>query len=166
MRLLHALAALALAASASAADKKVEDAVARAEGHLAKARTDEAEKTMEKLTQQQPTAEAWTARARVQLKLGNVEGAAVSAAEGARQASSAAPEVKADALSMLATLDLERGAGKDAAAHAQEAVAALPNAASLAVLARAQARMGDPAAVETAQKAVAASAQSAAAHEA
>jgi tetratricopeptide (TPR) repeat protein len=164
-RMLVALGVLALAVPAFA-DKKVDDAVAKAESQLAKGRTDEAEKTMDKLTQQQPTAEAWAARARVQLKLGNVEGAATSAAEGAKAAGSASPEMKADALSTLAALDLERGAGKDAVAHAQEAVAASPSAASLAALARAQARMGDPAAVETANKAVAAGAQSAAAHEA
>ena len=69
----HALAALALAVSAAAADKKVEDAVAKALSQLAKGRTDEAEKTMEKLVLQMPTAEAHSARARIQLKAGNVD---------------------------------------------------------------------------------------------
>ena len=164
-RILIALVALALAVPAAAADKKVEDAYAKADSQLTKGRTDEAEKTMEKLVQQMPTAEAHTYRSRLQLKAGNVEGAATSAAEAAKLAGSATPEAKADAMATLASLDLERGAGKDAVTHAQEAVAASPSAASLAVLARAQARQGDPASVETANKAVAAGAQSAAAHE-
>ena len=165
-RMLIALAALALAVPAAAADKKVEDAYAKADSQLAKGRTEEAEKTMEKLVQGTPTAEAHSARARIQLKAGNVEGAAASAAEAVKQSASATPDVKAEALATLATLDLERGSGKDAVAHADEAVKLAPTAANLSVLARAQARTGDTAAVGTAQKAVEAGAQSAAAHEA
>jgi tetratricopeptide (TPR) repeat protein len=163
---MSAPALLALAVSVSAADKKVEDAVAKAEAQIVKGLTDEAERTGEKLVKQQPTAEAWAARARIQLRLGNVEGAAASAAEGARLAASSSPEMKADALATVALLDLERGTGKDAMAHAQEAVAVASNATTLAVLARAQARVGNAAAVATARKAVEAGAQSAAAHEA
>ena len=107
------------------------DAVAKALSQLAKGRTDEAEKTMEKLVLQMPTAEAHSARARIQLKAGNVEGAAASAAEAVNQSGSASPEVKAEALATLATLDLERGSGKDALTHAQQAVAASPTAAGL-----------------------------------
>jgi tetratricopeptide (TPR) repeat protein len=165
-RILIALAALTAAVPALAADKKVEDAYAKADSQLAKGRTEEAEKTMEKLVQGTPTAEAHTYRSRIQLKAGNVEGAATSAAEAAKLADSATPEVKAEALAHLSSLDLERGSGKDALAHAQAAVAASASAASLAALARAQARLGDPAAVETGNKAVAAGATSAAAHEA
>src|SRR5688572_18475291 len=55
-RILIALVALALAVPAAAADKKVEDAYAKADSQLTKGRTDEAEKTMEKLVQQMPTA--------------------------------------------------------------------------------------------------------------
>ena len=165
-RMLIALAALALAVPAVAADKKVEDAVAKAEGQLAKGRTDEAEKTMDKLVQQMPTAEAHAARARVQLRAGNVEGAATSAAEAVKQSASATPDMKADALSTLAQLDLERGSGKDAVAHADEAAKLAPTPGNLAVLARAQARTGDPASVATAQKAVEAGGQQAATHEA
>src|SRR5262245_16544518 len=142
-RMLIALAALAIAVPGGAADKKVEEAVAKAEGQIAKGRTEEAEKTMEKLVLQVPTAEAHAARARIQLKAGNVEGAAASAAEAVKQSASAPPEMKADALSTLAQLDLERGSGKDALAHADEAVKVAPTAANLAVLARAQARTGD-----------------------
>src|SRR5262245_26516361 len=121
-RLVLALATFALAWPAVAADKKVEDAYAKADSQLAKGRADEAEKTMEKLVQQLPTAEAQTYRARIQLKAGNVEGAFASATEAVKQSASATPDVKSEALATLATLDLERGAGKDALAHAQAAV--------------------------------------------
>jgi hypothetical protein len=154
----YAPALLALAVSASAADRKVEEAAAKAEAQLAKGLTDEAEKTAEKLVKQQPTAEAWAARARIQLRAGNVEGGALSAAEGAKLGASAGAEMKADALSTLALLDLERGSGQDALAHAREAVAAAATPITLGTLARAQARLGDPAAVETAGRAVAAGA--------
>jgi tetratricopeptide (TPR) repeat protein len=167
MRKMLCVAAAVLAAlPAGAADKKVDEAVAKAASHIAKGRAEEAEKLMDKLTQQLPTAEAWAARARVQLGLGNVEGAATSAAEGARLATSTTADAKADAFSTLATLDLERGSGADAVTHAQQAVAASATATTLAVLARAQARVGDSAALDTANEAVAAGAQSAAAHEA
>ena len=73
MRLLGTLALAALAASALAADKKVEDACAKADSQLAKGQAEEAEKTGAKLVQQVPTAEAHTCRARIQLKAGNAE---------------------------------------------------------------------------------------------
>lgn len=165
-RMLIALAALALAVPAVAADKKVEDAVAKANSQIAKGRTDEAEKTMEKLVQQQPTAEAHAARARVQMRLGNMEDAATSAAEAVKQSASATSEMKADAFSTHAQIDLERGSGKDAVTHAQEAVTLASTPQNLALLARAQARTGDPASVATAQKAVEAGGQLAATHEA
>lgn len=166
MRMLYALAALVLAIPAAAADKKVDDAVAKAESQIAKGRTDEAEKTMEKLVQQVPTAEAHAERARIQMRLGNMDGAGVSAAEALKLTASAPPDAKARALSTVAVVDLERGSGKDAVTHAHEAATLAASPENLAVLARAQARVGDPAAVETAQKAMDAGAQNAAAHEA
>jgi superkiller protein 3 len=164
-RMLIVMAALTVAVPAAAADKKVEEAYAKADSQLAKGRTEEAEKTMEKLVQQVPTAEAHTYRARLQLKAGNEEGAATSAAEAKKLSGAATPEIKADALATLAVLDLERGSSKDAVTHAQEAATLAGTPANLALLARAQARTGDPAAVATAQKGVEADAQSAAAHE-
>lgn len=166
MRMLYALAALMLAIPAAAADKKVDDAVAKAESQIAKGRTDDAEKTMEKLVQQVPTAEAHAQRARIQMRLGNHDGAGASAAEAVKLIASAAPDAKGRALATIAVLDLEHGSGKDAVAHAQEAATLAATPANLAILARAQARVGDPAAVETARKALEAGAQDAAAHEA
>jgi tetratricopeptide (TPR) repeat protein len=165
-RIVLTLAAATLATSALAADKKVEEAVAKAESQLAKGRTDEADKTMQKLVQQMPSAESYAAYARIQVKAGNEEGAATSAAEAVKLAGSAAPDVKAQVHMAAADLALRRGSGKDAVTHAQEAVAASSTPESLAVLARAQARAGDPASVATAQKAVEAGGTQAAAHEA
>jgi tetratricopeptide (TPR) repeat protein len=165
--MLYAVAALVLAVPAiAAADKKIDDAVAKAESQIAKGRNDDAEKTLEKLVQQVPTAEAHAERARIQLRLGNTDGAGLSASEAAKLLPTASGESKARALATLALVDLERGSGKDAVTHVQEASTLSATPATLAILARAQARVGDPAALETAKKAVEAGAQVAAAHEA
>jgi tetratricopeptide (TPR) repeat protein len=155
-----------MAIPAMAADRKVEEACAKAESQLVKGRTDEAEKTMLKLVRQQPSAESYACYTLIQLKAGNEEGAAASSAEAVKLAGGAAADVRARVHAAAAELALRRGSGKDAVTHAQEAVAAAPTPDTLAVLARAQARVGDPASVATAQKAVEAGASSAAAHEA
>jgi tetratricopeptide (TPR) repeat protein len=148
------------------ADKRVDDAVAKAEEQIAKGRADEAVKTIQKLTSQ-PSAEAFTAAARLQVRMGKVEEAAASAAKAVELAGSAAPEAKAAAYATLSGLDLLRGTGRDAAANAQKAVEAQASPVALAALAHAQVRTGDAAgAVATAEKAVAAGASSAVAHEA
>jgi tetratricopeptide (TPR) repeat protein len=164
--ILNALMVLALATPAFAADKKIEDAVAKAESQIAKGQVEQAEKNMQKLAQQMGTADAYAALARVEIRAGNMDAAAAAADQAGKLAASATPEVKGDVYSTLALLDLQRGSGKDAVAHAQEAVTAAPSPATLATLANAQARVGDAAAVATAQKAIeGAGATSAAAHE-
>ena len=158
--------ACALLAGPSYADKRVDDAVAKAEDQIAKGKPEEAVKTVQKLVSQ-PSAEAFTAAARLQVKLGKVEEAHQSATQAVQQAASATPEVKAAAFATLSHLELLRGTGKDAAANAQKAVEAQASPVALAALARAQVRTGDAAgAVATAEKAVAAGASSADAHEA
>jgi Flp pilus assembly protein TadD len=148
------------------ADKRVDDAVAKAEEQIQKGRTEDAVKTIQKLVSQ-PSAEAFAAAARLQVRMGKVEEAAASAAKAVEQAGSATPDVKAAAYATLSSLDLLRGTGKDAAANAQKAVEAQASPAALAALARAQVRLGDAGgAVATAEKAVAAGASSADAHEA
>src|SRR5262245_8936524 len=148
------------------ADKRVDDAVAKAEDQIAKGKTEEAVKTIQKLVSQ-PSAEAFTAAARLQLRIGKVEEANQSAGQAVQQAASATPEIKAAAYAIQSQLDLLRGTGKDAAANAQKAVEAQATPAALAALARAQVRTGDAAgAVTTAEKGVAAAASSADAHEA
>lgn len=155
----------ALLAGPGFADKKLDDAVAKAEEQLQKGRPDEALKTLQKAVQGAPSSEGWLALARLQERLGNLDDAAKSLETGV---SAAAPgAAKAEALAALSSFDLRVGTGKDAVAHAREAIAAQPGAAALAALARAQVRIQDPpGALQSADKALAADANSALAHEA
>lgn len=164
-RLVFLTVACGLLAGPLRADKRVDDAVAKAEDQIRKGKVEEAVKTIQKLISQ-PSAEAFTAAARLQLRLGKVEEAAASAAKAGELAGSATPDVKAAAFATLSQLDLLRGSGRDAVANAEKAVQAQGSAAALAALARAQARMQDPAAMASAEKAVAAGASSADAQEA
>lgn len=163
--LIRALALLFLFAPAASADKRVDDAVARAESQLKKGNTDEAIKTMQKVVSQVPGAESQAALARIQEKAGQTEEAAASAARAVELAASAAPDVRAGALATLAGLDLTRGSGAAALKHAQDAVQAQSNARTLSLLARAQARAQQGAeAIASAERAIQADASSAAAH--
>jgi len=164
--LIRALALLIIAVPATAvADKRVDEAVARAESQIGKGKIDEAVKTMLKVASQVPGPESQAALARIQEKAGLVEEAAASAAKAVQMSSGAAPEARATALATLAELDLGRGSGADALTHAQEAAQLQPNATTLAVLARAQARAQQgAAAVASAEKAIQANAASAPAH--
>ena len=163
--LIRALAFLIIAVPATAVDKRVDDAVGRAESQLEKGRADEAVKTMQKVAGQVPGPESQAALARIQEKAGLFDEAAASAAKAVEMSSGAAPEVRAAALATLAALDLSRGSTADALKHAQEAAQLLPNGTTLAVLARAQARAQQGAdAVASAEKAIQADANSAAAH--
>ena len=156
-RIVLLTAACGLLAWPVRADKKLDDAVAKAEDQIQKGRVDEAAKTIQKMLQP-PTAEGHVAAARLQVRMGKIEEAAATAAAGV-QAAGATPEGKAAALASLSAVDLLRGPGKDALKHAQEAVAAQATPAALAALARAQVRVGDAAgAVASAEKAVAAGA--------
>lgn len=156
---------LALFALPALADKKLDDAVAKAEEQLQKGRPDDALKTLQKAVQGAPSTEGFMALARLHERLGDWEEAAKSldAATGA----ASAPAAKADAFAARSSLALLIGSGKDAVAAAQQAVAAQPTPAALAALARAQVRAQDAAsALQSAEKALAAGAQSALAHEA
>jgi tetratricopeptide (TPR) repeat protein len=154
-RIVLLTAACGLLAWPLRADKKLDDAVAKAEEQIAKGKVEDAAKTIQKMLQP-PTAEGHVAAARLQLRMGKYEEAAATAAAGV-QAAGATPEAKSAALASLSSLDLVRSSGAEALKHAQEAVAAAPTPAALAALARAQARTGDAAAaVASADKAVAA----------
>jgi superkiller protein 3 len=168
MKLLMApLALLLFAGPAWAGDKRVDDAVARAEAQLEKGKPEEAVKIAQKMASQVNTPEAYAAFARIQIRAGNVEEAAATLAKAVEMGASATPEARAEALAALSALDLVRGSGKDALAHAQEAEKLSSNAGTLAALARAQARAGDPAgALATADRAVQAGATGSAGHEA
>jgi tetratricopeptide (TPR) repeat protein len=155
-RIVLLTAACGLLAWPLLADKKLDDAVAKAEEQIQKGRVDEAAKTIQKMLQP-PTAEGHVAAARLQVRMGKIEEAFATATAGVQAGST--PEGKAAALAALSGVDLMRGPGKEALKHAQEAVAAQATPAALAALARAQARVGDAAgAVASAEKAVAAGA--------
>jgi tetratricopeptide (TPR) repeat protein len=163
--LIRALALLIVAVPVTAADKRVDDAVARAESQLEKGKPDDAVKTMQKVVGQVPGAESQAALARIQEKAGLLDEAAASAAKAVELSSGAPADVRAVALATLANLDLSRGSGADALKHAQEAAQSQPNALTLSTLARAQARSQQGAeAVASAEKAIQADANSAAAH--
>jgi tetratricopeptide (TPR) repeat protein len=156
--------ALGLLAVPALADKKLDDAVAKAEEQLQKGRPDEALKGLQRAVQGSPSVEGWLALSRFQERLGNLDEAAKSAAAAVGVATT--PAAKAEALAAQSSLALLTASGKDAHTQAQEAAAG-GTPAGLAALARAQVRVGDAqAALQSAEKAIAAGATSAAAHEA
>ena len=161
-----ALTVVGLLSTPALADKRLDDAVARAEDQIQKGRTDEALKTMRRVVSQQPTSpEAHLALARVQQRVASLEDAAATVAKAVEVSS--APAAKAEALAALSAMDLLRAPGRDALSHAEQAVQAQATPGALAALARAQARVqGGAAALPTADRAVAAGAASADAHEA
>ncbi len=160
-----AVGILAFAAATAFADKKLDDAVAKAEEQLQKGKPDEALKGLQKTVQSAPSTDGYLALARFQERLGQFDeaGKTLTAAVGA----ASAPAAKSEALAAQSSLDLVIGTGKEALGHAQEAVKAQESPAALAALARAQIRVQDPAsALAAADKALAAGATSAVAHEA
>lgn len=134
------------------ADQKVDEAVAKAQQSIAKGKPEEAEKNILKLINGGALPEAYVAAARIQEQVGNVDGAAATLAKG--------PAGNPDILAAQAMLTLRSGSSKTAVAKAEEAVKAGSTPATLAALAQAQARLGDPNALATADKAVAAGATS------
>jgi len=155
-----------LLATPALADKKLDDAIAKAEDQLQKGKPEEALKTMQKVvSQQESSPEAQLEMSRFQERLGNLDDAAASLAKATQLAASAPPALQSRIFAAQATFALHRGTGKDALAHADAAAKAEASAGALAVLARAQARVGDAATgLATADKAVQASATSGEAH--
>ena len=155
-----------LAGGPALADKKLDDAVAKAEDQLQKGKPEEALKTIQKLAGTQ-TAEAQLAVGRFLERFGNYEEAAAALAKGQELAASAPASLQAQIRATLAEQALARGPAKTALGHAQEAVKLEATPEHLALLARAQARAYDVAgAVQSADKAVQAGAANALAHEA
>jgi len=146
-----AAALAAMLANPVFADKKLDDAIAKADEQFAKGKPDEAEKTLLKAASQ-AGAEGQLALARLQLRLGKEEegGATLAAAVAA----AGDPGLKSQALAAQANFELVAGSGRAALAAAQQAVQAESNARTLAALARAQARVSDGAALATAEKAL------------
>jgi tetratricopeptide (TPR) repeat protein len=158
------LALVALAAAPAWADKKLDEAVAKAEAQLAKGNEAEALKTLEKEVSGAKTdPEPPLALATVLVRLGKLDEAAAALGTAGERAASAPPAVKARVRASQSAFALRAGTAAEALEYAQEAVDASADAESLAALARAQARLGLRAARETAERAVKAGPDSAAA---
>jgi tetratricopeptide (TPR) repeat protein len=167
MRLCLAVAVLVVAgmAAPARADKKLDEAVAKAEAQLAKGKEDEAVKILQKAAAQAPKdPEPLLVLAQVHARLGKMDEAAATLAKAGELSASASPAVRARVLAARSSMALRMGGAGEALTLAQQAVQADGGASSLSALARAQARLGLPAARETAEKAVKSGTSSAAAH--
>ena len=154
------LLAIALAASlpavpAAGADPKVDEAYAKAQDQLVKGKTEEAVKTMQKLVDSRPGPEAYSFQGLILERASTLDEAGAAYAKGA-DLGSGAP--KAEAMAMHANYLLRTGPAKAAIARAEQAVQVAATPATLAALARAQARVDPTKALESADKAVAAGA--------
>jgi tetratricopeptide (TPR) repeat protein len=161
------LVVLELCASTVRADKKLDEAVAKADEQVLKGRPEEAVKTMQRAAAQRSGSEGQVALGNLQARLGNFEEAGAAFAKASQLTSGEAPPTKASTLAAIASYNLAAGTVAEALQAAQAAVGAQPTSAALAVLARAQVRANDgPSALTTADRAIAAGATDATAHEA
>ena len=165
MRLPSTLLALAVCAALPAwADKRVDDAVAKAEVQLARGKVEEAVKILQKASAQAPRdPEPPLALARMFTKLGRLDEAGAALGKAGELAGTAPVSVRARVRASQSMFALRVGTTGEALAFAREAVEASAGPESLAALARAQARMDPTAARETAMRAVTAAPDSAAA---
>jgi tetratricopeptide (TPR) repeat protein len=156
MRLLTVLTACVLCVATSAvADKRLDDAVAKAEAQLAKGKPDDAVKTLQKAAAKADRdPEAQLALARLLFRLDRREEAEAAFARAGELAMAAPALVKGRVLASRSGFALRTGTVGEALALARQAVEAHAGPGSLAALARAEARAGDPAARETAERAV------------
>jgi tetratricopeptide (TPR) repeat protein len=168
MKLVFAsVALLGLIASPARADKKLDEAVAKAEDQVAKGKPEDAVKTLQKAATQTPGSEGQVALGNLQAKLGNFDEATAAYAKAKELSATEPAATKAASLSAVASYHLAVGTAKDALAAASAAAEAQPTPESLSALARAQVRSNDvPAAQKTVEKALAAGASNALAHEA
>lgn len=167
MKVLAGAAAALMVAGPALADKKLDDAVARAEQQLQRGHPEEGVKGLQRVAEQTPSPEAYAALARFQWKTGDADGAGKSLSKAVELSSSAAPAVRSEVLATVSGLTLKRGSGKEALSQAQDAVKAQESPAALAALARAQVRtQQNVAALQSAEKAVQGGASSATAQEA
>jgi len=165
MRFVPILLALALGAVPRAwADKRLDDAVKKAEAQLAKGKEAEAVKILQKAASQAPRdPEPPLALARMYLRLGKLDDAGKALAKAGELAGAAPAPVRARVRAVQSGFALRAGTAGEALTLARQAVEAQAAPEGLAALARAQARLGDTlAARETADRAVGAAADSAA----
>jgi len=155
--------ALALAGAAPArADKRLDDAVAKSERQLAEGKEEDAVKTLRKVASRSPgDPEASLALANLLSRLGRLDETGAALAEAGERIDAAPPAVRARVLAARSRFALRAGTVGEAMDLARQAVEA--GAEGLPALARAQARAGDPKARATADEAVGAAPDSAAA---
>lgn len=147
------------------ADKRLDEAVAKAEAQLAKGKEAEAVKILQKAAAQAPgDPETQLALTLMLLRVGQLDESTAAYEKAAELVSAAPPGIRARVLAGLSAFQLRAGRADEALALAQQAVKAEAGSEALAALARAQARLGDPAARETAERAVQAAPASSAAH--
>jgi Tfp pilus assembly protein PilF len=157
--------ALLLGLAPAWADKRLDEAVARAEAQLAKGKPAEAVKILQGAAgKARRDPEPQLALSRLFFRLGRIDEGEAALARAGELAAGAPPPVRARVFAERSGFALRSGTVPEAVGLAREAVAATASPESLAALARAQAKAGDPAARETAERAVAAGAGSAAAH--
>jgi tetratricopeptide (TPR) repeat protein len=155
MRIAATVVALALCALPASADKKLDEAIRKAELALAKGKEADALKILQKEASRSPRdPEAQLALAMLQLRLGRAEEARAPLDTAGELAAAAPAPVRARVRTAQSAFALRAGKAGDALAFARQAVEAGAGAESLAALARAEARMGDPKARETAARAV------------
>jgi tetratricopeptide (TPR) repeat protein len=163
---LHAALSAVLLLSAGDAlaqrNKKLDEALAKAELQIAKGKDDEAVKILQKAASQlSKDPEAPLALALLLQRLGRLDDAGVAFGRAGELSVNAQPPVKARVLASRSGFALRAGQAGDALALAKQAVEARAGVEELAALARAEARLGEPTARATADKAVQAGAASA-----
>jgi tetratricopeptide (TPR) repeat protein len=155
MRIAATCVALTLCALPASADKKLDEAIRKAELQLAKGKDAEAVKILQKETSRAPRdPEAHLALALLQLRLGRPDEANGPLDKAGELAASAPGPIRARVRTAQSAFALRAGKAGDALALARQAVESGSGPESLAALARAEARMGDPKARETAARAV------------
>ncbi|MFI5007357.1 MAG: tetratricopeptide repeat protein [Solirubrobacterales bacterium] len=166
VRILTALALAAVTAAPARADKRLDEAVAKAEAQLAKGKEAEAIKILQKAAAQaSKDPEAQIALGQFMETLGKLDEAGAAFGRAGELATGAPAGARARTQARRSAFALRAGTAKDALAFARLAVDAEPAGVdALAALARAEARLGDPAARSTAERAVQAGSGSAAAH--
>ncbi len=140
MRMRLTAAILVIGAATAWADKKFDDAVAKADEQLRKGKQEDALKTVEKLVDQNPGPEALMVLSRLHDRLGDLD-AAGQALDSCLAA--ATGEQRAAVLAARSAFDLRVSSGQVALGHAEEAVQLAENADTLAARARARVRVGD-----------------------
>ena len=156
MRLPGTLLALTVCAALPAwADKRLDEALTKAESQLARGKPEEAVKILQKAATQAPRdPEPPLALARMLTRLGRLDEAGAALGKAGELAGAAPLSVRARVRASQSTFALRTGTAGDALAFAREAVLAQAGRESLAALARAQARLDVAAARDTAARAV------------